>query len=71
MQQPVSQDLQDSLKPKYYYSHSSTQALQEPTLQDQNLDFSCSSQHHVPQCNWLQALHDVDLNDVMITARCC
>jgi len=38
----------------------------------QNLEFSCTFEHHVLQCNLFSALQDVGLQDVtIIAARCC
>jgi hypothetical protein len=47
------------------------QALQEAAQQNQDATFSCLSEHNVNPCQWLQALHDVDLHNVTITAALC
>lgn len=46
------------------------QAFTENNTQG-NVELSCSSEHHVPQCSYLQALLDVKLHDVLIVAACC
>ena len=48
------------------------QALQHSATQNNNLELSCSYEHHVFQCTLTQALQSVDLNVVTIlAARCC
>jgi hypothetical protein len=48
------------------------QAAQDPYIQNDHFQFSCSFDHHVNQCGLLQALQAVSITDVTITAaRCC
>ena len=48
------------------------QAAEDSITHNHNFEVSCSFQHHVFQCNLLQALQHVGLLDVtIIAARCC
>jgi hypothetical protein len=47
------------------------QALQDYTQDNHMIQFSCSNENHVPRCNWLQALQNVGLKDVTLSAACC